>query len=478
MNENMNASSTLSVLLALTITVLFSAASFVQQEQPPVQPACYYIDPVQGSHSNPGTSEEYPLKSFPVNGRITFHPGDSICFKRGTEYTGPLWISSSGEPGKYLVLSAYGDTSLPAPAFTNPVFEQGNFGNCIRVTGSYVLIENLYFHHTAAVVSGDYQTDGFDTWQSGAVYIDKTAGHCIVRKNEFVDCIVGVKSYGKNTLITHNYLHDCNRVLKQWGWGPIGIWLGNDFQEVSYNRIFNYRAEDPRINWPNGVGGGADGGAMEIDDARFDKSHITIHHNYTRDCQGFLEVTWSDVKARPDYEGFIIHHNISDDYQQFLALWRGTGCRIENNTIIRRKVNANDWGVFNITQDHSHNLIRNNLIVVEKDIPIFNTGLKTPHDPENIISHNLYYAASGNLVMGREGPGDDPVYGSPLLVNYSRPRSSGDYRPTTRSCAIDRGMDLGYLTDFRDHHVPSGSAPDIGAFEFNAHDNIQLSDDP
>src|SRR5690606_18782316 len=113
--------------------------------------------------------------------------------------------------------------------------------------------------------------------------------NCVVRNNEFFDCGVGIKSYGEQAVIEGNYLHDCNRVLKKWTWCPIGIWLGTDHQEVRYNRIFNYSAVDPRINWgPDSYGGGADGGAIEIDDARYPKQNISIHHNYSRDCQGFI----------------------------------------------------------------------------------------------------------------------------------------------------------------------------------------------
>ncbi len=426
----------------------------------------YFIDPEKGNDSNSGLSPEKAIKTLRQLQRIVLIPGDTLLFKRGAEFIGPLRITKSGSASRYITLTAYGDLSLPAPAFTNPVFVQDNFGNCIRVSGDYIIIENLRFQHTTAFKPGNYHSDGFETWEMGAVYIDKNGNHCIVRNNEFFDCVVGIKSYGKHTLISHNYIHDCNRVLKEWNWGPIGIWLGNDHQEVCFNRIFNYRAEDSRIKWPQGIGGGADGGAIEIDDARFDKLHIRIHHNYTRDCQGFLEVTWSDVKTHPDYENFEIHHNISDDYQQFMALWNGSHCRIENNTIIRRKVNANDWGVFNITQNYSDNMIRNNIIVVEKDIVIFNTGLQQPHTPESIISHNLYFAASGRLCMGLEGPGNSPVYGNPEFINYKHSSVEGDFVLAVTSPAIDQGEGLGYRTDYTGTPIPQGSAPDIGAFEF------------
>jgi hypothetical protein len=367
-----------------------------------------------------------------------------------------------------ITLTDYGDSQSPAPAFTNPVFDpdKSNFGNCIRLKGSFILVENIYCHNTVAQLPAT--TGGFTTmWELGAIYIDKTAEHCIVRNNELYDCGVGIKSYGQHALIENNYIHDCNRVLKEWGWGPIGIWLGADHQEVCYNRIFNYSAVDPRITWgPDSYGGGADGGAIEIDDARVPKSNISIHHNYARDCQGFLEVTWTDVLQNPSYTDFEIHHNVSDDYQQFVALWRGANFRIENNTVIRRKKNVNDWGVFNITQHNAKNLIRNNIVVVENDIVVFNLGKNGNAQPNNVIENNLFFAGSGALNMGKEGPGTAPIFDNPLFENYQNSTVPEDFLISGESPVIDAGLNLGYDVDFRNTKIPQGEAPDIGAFEY------------
>ena len=401
-------------------------------------PVAYYIDSRHGSDKYNGMDKKSPWKTIAPLQHISLHAGDSICFKRGSSFTGPLNITGSGAPGNYITLTDYGLKTDAAAAFTNPVFVKGNYGNGIRVSGSYIIVENLYFSRMAAYAPIEYNGEGWVEWEMGAIHIDKGAEHCIIRNNEIKDCVAGIRSNGEFTLIEHNYIHDCNRVLKEWNWGPLGIWLGADHQEVCYNRIINYSAVDPRIGWgPTAYGGGADGGALEIDDARYDKSDISIHHNYTRDNQGFLEVTWTDVKKNPGYRNFQIHHNVSDDYQQFIALWRGEGCRIEDNTIIRRKVNANEWGVFNITQNHSHNLVRNNTIVAGKGVVIFNTGKKGTAQPQTVISHNTYYADGDSLQMGKEGPGDSAVLtvgGFPLaengkaLANISLPRQASAAR--------------------------------------------------
>lgn len=432
------------------------------------QPAVYYVDAINGNDHFDGFSEETPWKSLSRLGQAVLYPGDTVRFKRGSEFNRPLCIAGHGAPGKYIVLTSYGDKERPVPSFTNTVFQpdSGNYGNCIRLKGSYIMVENLYFHHTVAQLPST--TGGFLTmWELGAVIIDRNAEHCVVRNNEFYDCGVAIKSNGRHALITNNYIHDCNRALKEWGWGPIGIWLGADHQEVSHNRVFNYSAVDPRITWgPNSYGGGADGGAIEIDDARYAKSNISIHHNYTRDCQGFLEVTWTDVKQKPAYSNFNIHHNVSDDYQQFIAMWQGANCRIENNTIIRRKVNVNDWGVFNITQKGSKNRIRNNIVVVENGVVVFELGKNGNAQPENIIENNLYYAASGELQMGKDGPGANPVFGDPLFNNYNNASTASDFAIQEGSPAIDRGIDLGHEKDFLNNEIPGDGMPDLGAFEY------------
>lgn len=430
-------------------------------------PHVLYIDSNQGNDSNNGLSEVKAWKTFSNVDKTVLIPGDTLKFKRGSDFNTTLYINDSGEKNKYIVLTCYGDPYLDAPTFTNAVFDPDKkiYGNCLRLKGSYIIVENLYFEHTAAELSGNI---GFTTmWELGAIYIDKTASNCIVRNNELFDCGVGIKSYGSHALIENNYIHDCNRILKEWTWGPIGIWLGGDYQEVFHNRIFNYSVVDPRINWgPGSYGGGADGGAIEIDDGRVAKSNIEIHHNYTRDNQGFIEVTWTDVVQNPLYRGFKIHHNVSDDYQQFIALWCGSGCRLENNTIIRRKVNANDWGVFNITQYNSMNLIRNNIVVVEKDVVIFNVGRDGNSQPNNIIENNLYYNASGNLKIGLEGPGKEALFDNPGFLNYAVGLQADDFSLTSLSPAIDKGLDLGYPNDFDGISIPQGKSADIGAFEY------------
>ncbi len=65
---------------------------------------CYYVDSVNGSDSNPGTSTSKPWRTLDkVNASYaSFRPGSWIHFKRGSSWTGSLpgrWNCSIGRNG-------------------------------------------------------------------------------------------------------------------------------------------------------------------------------------------------------------------------------------------------------------------------------------------------------------------------------------------------------------------------------------------
>src|SRR5690606_34757648 len=130
------------------------------------RPVTYYVDAVNGADDNTGIRYDSPWQTLSKMQDVRLYPGDTIRFKRGSTFTGPFFVRDSGKSGNPIVLTDYGDVSEPAPAFTNAVFDPslGNFGNCIRLKGSYVVVENLYFHDTVADLPED--AGGFTTmWE-------------------------------------------------------------------------------------------------------------------------------------------------------------------------------------------------------------------------------------------------------------------------------------------------------------------------
>lgn len=419
----------------------------------------FYIDSKNGNESNTGLSEQSPWKSLSRLAEITLRPGDSIRFKRGSSFVGPLDIKQSGLANKYITLTDYGAKTDSAPAFTNPVFKQDNFGNCIRLKNSYIIVENLYFQHTAAYVDtpGFYTTDGgWDVWYMGAIFIAVGAKNCIIRNNEMFDCVAGVRSYGEGALIEGNYIHDCNRPLKMWNWGPKGVWLGGDYQTVRNNRVFNMICMDSRM-----LSDGSGGGAFEIDDGRYLKYHIIISHNYTRGNHGFLEVVFNDVVVDPAYENFSITYNVADDYQSFVKLRKSKNCIVDNNTIVRRRINNNEAGVFILKDNDVMDKFRNNIIVLASGVRVFSfNGGK----PNITVQNNLFYSLGSSIDYGDGNQGAFAITGDPIFVNSGLGNDISDFALTQGSPAIDKGLILGYTTDIMGNTI--SGIPDLGAIEY------------
>jgi hypothetical protein len=422
----------------------------------------YYIDSNSGNDGDTGTSDLAPWQSISRVQNIALYPGDVVRFKRGSSYNVPFFVNYSGIAGNYIMISDYGDPAAAAPSFTNPTFAQDNFGNCIRINGDYVIVEHLYFHDTAAYVDGTYYSadGGWIVWEMGAVHISRGSDYNIIRNNEFTNCVAGIRSCGKFADIQYNYIHDCNRALKQWNWGPLGIWLGQDFQTCTGNTIINMQVTDPDTShFYNGVGGGA----FEIDDGRYNKYNIVLTHNFTRGNCGFLETVFDDVTPAPLYKDWKIKFNVSDDFQAFVKLRFAQNCSVDNNTILRRKVNANELGVFLLKGTGTANKFRNNIVMTKFDVKVFN--VVGTYSPGSIIKNNHYYAI-GNLVMGNEGPGVSPTYGDVKFVNIAGLNAT-DFSILNTSPAKNTGLDLGYSYDYSGYPIPWGAAPDRGAFEYH-----------
>jgi len=410
----------------------------------------YYVNSIAGLDTNAGTSAVAAWKSLDQAKTVALNAGDTLFFARGSSFTGGLEIKSSGNPNHPIVLTAYGKGN--SPKFSNPDRMILN-GNAIRLSGSYVVVDGLYFSDCAA--APDHDASYIDVWDVGAVRIMLGANYCTIRNCEFSNCPKGIQSTGEYALITKNYLHSANsRPLSAPGWGPIGIHMGNSHQEVSYNIIKDYYF----------VGGefGADGGALELDDGRNPKKDIYIHHNYTSSNMGFLEVSWFADIAKTETYDLRIAYNVSDDYQDFVMLWAPTHeTYIENNTIFRRKQIKNAIVPAVFLCDYGGVTIRNNIIAVDSVTQVY-TG-----KGEQVHTYNLYWSADGSLPnVGTKLHSSEKFNIDPQFSDKRKKES--DYSLGRKSPAIDQGINLNgkYTVDFLGHPVPAGKGTDIGAFEF------------
>ncbi len=414
----------------------------------------YCVDSRIGSDSNPGTREA-PWKSLDAIHNRAFAPGDSICFAAGSFFQGGFIIASSGEPGRPITFTASG--SGPKPIFTNPFYRNLN-GNAIRINGSHIVIDGLFFMNCPmSPVCEDIRT-------LGAVYISPGADFNTVRNCEMTKTPVGIQVYGQHNCITHNDIHD-NNVPVRPHWGPMGVVVCTSNNEICYNRFSNYWAPSNEY--------GHDGGAIEINDRDYPKENILIHHNTSYGNQGFIEFV-----GKVKQDSILIHHNVCEDYQSFIGFTGPcTRIRVEHNTVIRilaHETRDSEDVVFWFYYDNSDISFRNNIFVFdpEKVERVF-ARQKVIHD------HNLFCRLgdisgspdSGvfpqpepfvNITLGAgESVREGEKTGDPLFVDFAR----RDLRLRPESPAVDAGADLGYTQDFDGAPIPSGRAPDIGAFE-------------
>jgi hypothetical protein len=409
----------------------------------PFEQSAFYVAS-DGNDGNPGTIKQ-PWRTLARVNEQTFSPGDSVCFARGSSFRGGLLINSSGTPDHAITYTAYG--TGPAPNFKRSDYQTLN-GNNIQVTASYVVIDGLRFHDGVPA----NPAEGVEAREVGAVFMTPGADHNVVKNCEFENCPVGIQVFGQNCLITRNYIHDCNMFLSYPYWGPVGIMVATSNHEISYNRIENYFAK--------GGAFGADGSAIEIDNRQYANDDITIHHNYSVDNEGFLEI----IGETPSTDNIRVSYNVSDDYQQFIFFWSGTNCIVENNTVLCLKpANSRVRVVFSFAEE-GEVTVRNNIFVLANGLQVFAGdsvyAANKWHQPHH---NNLYYVIDDSQTdpCGIDlGKGD--IIADPLFRDFEL----RDLRLQAGSPAIDRGIFVDQRLDFHDKPVPVGSAPDIGAFEF------------
>lgn len=405
----------------------------------------YYINSQTGNDTNKGTSVNSPWKSLEKLEEMNFQRGDRILFAKNSVFQGGMLFQSSGSTENPIVISNYGEGSLPT--FSNPDQNEMN-GNVFQISGSHIVIDGLSFSKCADANS----KNGKSVLEAGAIFTQTKADDITIKNCTFTDCPIGVNITGQHSLITGNTFKDCNRFLAAPNWGPLGIVIGNAYNEISYNTCSNY------VN----VGGayGADGGFIELDDRYFGtKVHdIKIHHNKSFDNMGFLE-----IETQVEGDNIDVYYNLSDDYQQFIFYWGGDNSRIENNTVIRTKPSLNGAVNTVFTMRNGNFTMRNNIFVVANGVQVLATA---PYDAGNydqvIHEHNLYYCTDGSTDDPCGKPlGSGGIIANPQFVEID----CGDYTLSSNSAAINSGMVLGYGLDLDNVPIEKNQIPDMGAYE-------------
>jgi hypothetical protein len=174
-------------------------------------------------------------------------------------------------------------------------------------------------------------------------------------------------------------------------------------------------------------------------------TNITIINNLFEN--GFLQAIFLG-EANPAYNSstsdVLIAYNVLRNMQYGIKSHNDNNknWRIYNNTI----VDIAEQGV-HLWRGASGIQVRNNIL--------YNAGYAQQH---GVQSNNLFYGVANP-------PTDNgAITADPRFANAA----AGNYQLQAQSPAIDRGAAVGLTHDMLGAPVPSGAAPDIGAFEFRA----------
>jgi hypothetical protein len=393
--------------------------------------ATYYVDSINGSDWNSGTSSTAPWKSLSKVNSVVFGPGDVINFNRGGVWTGNLQAKQSGMAGSPITYQAYGVG--PAPQIKNP---GASYGDSITISGDWNIVRDFLLT---------------DSSESG-VEVGSGAENNVVRNNEITGTGIGVLIKGQSNLVTENHVHDLKMIVNTPGgdddYGAVCFWVTQANNEISYNLGRNCIASSYDYSY--------DGGFVEV----FNQGDNTyVHHNYAENTEGFFELGAGGSGGSA--KNVTVAYNAIVNSSGGVCLHIGgnfsisvSNFKFENNTVVN--TGNRGYRVFQCTNDFSAVELRNN---------IFYSNLQIANSGNFIHFNNLYYMT--NMINGSGvgyGLNTGEKIGNPMFVNLA----ASDFHLLSGSPAVDAGMFLSYEFDLDGNAVPAADAPDLGVYEFGS----------
>ncbi len=401
----------------------------------PTTPATgsYFVDSVGGSDTNTGTSSASAWKSISKVTALKLSPGNVVSFKRGSKWTGNFVIDDFGTSGSPIVFTAYGTGT--SPIFENPG-SASNKTRGITINADYIRLDGLLVRNT----------------QDAGVYIATGSDNVTVQNTEISNTGIGVTMRGLNNKVLHSNIHDLHMVTNTSGgdddYGAVGFLVAGTDGEIAYNQITNCKA--PSYDY------GVDGGTVEFYGTI---SGYKIHHNYAANNQGFIEIgSGSTGSSKNNTISYNVMYNNARPMGLHLSGGFGAvvdNLKFENNTVIDLRSETTATGVIFLGATPTTNtlIMRNNIFYLTNYIKFAN-GSTFTHD------HNIFFFNGKATGLGFTlGTGESVT--NPSFTNLS----GANYELGSSSPAIDKGITLGYSTDYSGDKVPNGTAPDLGAYE-------------
>jgi hypothetical protein len=396
----------------------------------------YYFDGTNGLDNNTGRTTASPWKSITKVRSLTLQPGDSVALRSGTSFDGNLWLTLSGQPGRPIVFTSWGSGSMPIVSNrADSAYQIWAINN-----SSHVVVEKLHFRGVFA--------DAFE--------FRGTSSHDTLRDCEIDSVGMGVNMEGTANSVLRTYIHDLHIINNTPGgdddYGAVALCFAQaDSCEVRDCRM--ERCQDVSYDY------GFDGGVVET---WRNVRHCRAMYNRGTDCNGFFE---AGGQAGDSVVDFTLAYNVSENCGDFMCFHTGgsgnfeigcAGIHIHNNTVVQTDT-AHVWALM-ITDgeptDRSLFDVRNNVFYFANVSRVY-SATRLTHE------HNVYYSTQGSVTLGLTADTSERI-ANPLFANVG----SADYRLQFTSPCRDAGLVLGYSRDFIGTAVPTGTRPDIGAYEY------------
>lgn len=409
--------------LALTAaSVLLTAWSL------PVHAAIFYAGSTGCSDSGPGSASQ-PFCTL-ARAVEELEAGDTLNLLDGT-FPGPVRVSSSGEPGRPVVIQA-------APQATPVIEGQGvelhDTGLVSLIGVQHVALRGLTIRNSAywCLLISDGQSVVVDK-----VVIDGCDHGGLVARNTSELQITGTE-INRTNLCDGLCVHEALTLSNVRDFVVSGCWVHDGTKEgidakdgsrsgkIFGNVVQRMAAVAIYLNHATGV---------EVHDNDINHNEqvgiqLTTGDGATGDPQASQNSIYRNVIWRNNWDG--IH------------FWTQAPGEMRENRIYNNTFHGNGRQAILIGDDAEtvrDNVIRNNIFM---DHPL--GGITGSAAGASIVSNNLFHQ-SGETV------GEDAVNGDPLFADAA----AGDFHLRPGSPAIDRGYQMG---------LPTVGAPDIGAFEY------------
>lgn len=388
----------------------------------PVFAGNYFMAPTGNNSNNGSLQAPWATLSHAVT---KAQPGDTIFVRGGTYGEGEIWIrreyGMGGRDGKYVTIAAYRGE---APVFTN-----GSRG--LIVDASYVRVIGLDFRNGKTLYNVDWAgpTDHVEfirnrfSGSPGYAAIDITGDFNLVEGNiiEIAGNTVGTQGHGIYAMRGKNTVIRGNTISGATGYG-----------------IHLY--EERRSGDPAGY-------IREI-------KNIVIENNFVFNSQERAGIIVGADSGPAHIDGVIIRYNVVVDNPSYGIVVNGWS-EIENIQIYNNTIYGNGDNGIQLFQKVKNVIIKNNIVCVKSGLRHIDNA---PNAPGVVVERNLYCPATAVL---RNAQDSRPLSGDPLFVNPARK----DFHLRKGSMAIDAGVNTG--SSF------TGSAPDLGAFEFSSATDIR-----